>query len=126
MLGWLGPLGGLNRFVAPLVIRAVTDQTGIGAEALRPIDRIGALAAPVLVLAGTLDRYTPLAETSALFARAVQPKELWEVEGAGHEDLHAFAGARYEQRVGDFLACHLRAAARCATPLPALVSGEHR
>jgi hypothetical protein len=31
------------------------------------------------------------------------------VEDATHEDLHAFAGAMYERRVGEFLARHLRA-----------------
>jgi fermentation-respiration switch protein FrsA (DUF1100 family) len=111
---WLGPLGALNRWVAPIVIRQVSGEIGVGEEALRPIDRIGSADAPVFVLSGTRDAYTPLAEARALFARAQGPKEFWAVEGAKHEDLHAFAGAAYEQRVGAFLAKHLRARPRPA------------
>jgi len=30
------------------------------------------------------------------------PKSFWTVTGAGHEDLHAFAPAEYQRRVGGF------------------------
>ena len=105
---WLGPLGILNRVVAPLVIRGVSAEIGVGEDALRPIDHIGRVGAPVFVIAGTRDAYTPLGESRALFEQARDPKEFWAVEGAGHEDLYAFAGDIYEQRVGEFLAHHLR------------------
>ena len=111
---WLGPLGKLNRWVAPIVIRQVSAEIGVGEDALRPIDRIGSAGAPVLVLSGTRDSYTPLAEARALFAKAHGPKEFWAVEGAKHEDLHAYAGAAYERRVGAFLAKYLRDAPRPA------------
>ena len=111
---WLGPLAALNRWVAPIVIRQVSGEIGVGEEALRPIDRIGTANAPIFVLSGTRDAYTPLAEARALFARAQGPKEFWAVEGAKHEDLHAFAGAVYEQRVGAFLAKYLRERPRSA------------
>ena len=116
---WLGPLGMLTRVVAPLVIRGVSAEIGIGEDALRPIDHIGRVGAPVFVIAGTRDAYTPLGESRALFEQAREPKEFWAVEGARHEDLHAFAGDIYEQRVGEFLAHHLR-----TTPslLPSIVA----
>ena len=106
---WMGPLGGLKRVGAPVVLRGVSAEIGVREEALRPIDRIAALGAPVFVLSGTRDAYTPLAEARALFARAQGPKEFWAVEGAKHEDLHAYTGETYERRVGAFLAAHLRA-----------------
>ena len=111
LLAWVGPIGAA---LTPVLLRVVSGQIGVKPEALRPIDRIAQLAAPVLVAAGTADRYTTIAETRALFARAVSPKELWAVHGAGHVDLHAFAPAEYERRVGAFLASHLR---------PAVVAG---
>ena len=107
---WLGPFGILNRFFAPLVMRGARDQIGIGEHALRPIDHIGRLGAPVFVIAGTRDAYTPLGESRELFDQAREPKEFWAVNGARHEDLHAFAVDIYEQRVGEFLARHLRTA----------------
>jgi fermentation-respiration switch protein FrsA (DUF1100 family) len=80
----------------------------VRAAELRPIDRIGAVHAPLLLLAGTRDPYTPITEARALFAHATAPREMWEVEGATHEDLYAFDPPAYEQRVGRFLAAHLR------------------
>ena len=123
---WLGPLGRLNRWVAPLVIRQVSAEIGVQETALRPIDRIASAGAPVFVLSGTRDRYTPLAEAQALFAQARGPKEFWAVEGAKHEDLHAFAGETYEKRVGEFLARHLRDAPRRvgARSSPAIACSE--
>jgi alpha-beta hydrolase superfamily lysophospholipase len=106
---WLGPFGAP---LAPAFVRWYLPRaTGVRASDLRPIDRIGRLTSPVLLLAGTADRYTRIAESRRLFARAPEPKELWEVEGATHEDLHAFAPAEYERRILAFLARHLRAGA---------------
>ena len=103
--------------IAPRVMRGVSAEIGIGEDALRPIDFIGSVGAPVFVIAGSRDTYTLLDESRALFERACEPKEFWAVDGARHEDLHAFAGDIYEQRVGEFLARHLRA-------IPAIVSSQ--
>jgi fermentation-respiration switch protein FrsA (DUF1100 family) len=105
---WLGPLGAAGPALSPLLIWGVGAGVGVSDTALRPINRIGAVTAPVLVAAGTADRYTPLAESRALFARAPAPKEFWAVRGAGHEDLQAFAPAEYRRRVGGFLDRYLR------------------
>ena len=105
---WLGPLGFLSAAVGPALLDIVGPEIGVDDDLMRPIDVIGRVAAHLLMIAGTLDRYTPLREARALFARANAPKELWEVRGAGHQDLHAFARAEYEQRVGSFLSAHLR------------------
>lgn len=105
---WLGPLGFLGGAVTPALIQLVTPRIGVDADSLRPIDAIGRVNEPVLVIGGTEDGYTPLDETRALFDHAPQPKELWEVAGAGHEDLHAFAPREYERRVGEFLSAYLR------------------
>ena len=115
---WLGPIGTV---AAPALIRWLEPVVGFHPDALRPIDRIGAVRAPVFLLAGTADRYTLLAESRALFARAPAPKEFWPVEGAAHVDLHEFAGEEYERRVGAFLGRYLddtdaSAASRTAPP----------
>jgi fermentation-respiration switch protein FrsA (DUF1100 family) len=97
-------------------------QIGVTEEGLRPIDRIGCAKAPLLLIAGTEDEYTPMAESRALFERATAPKEFWAVEGAGHEDLHQFAPGEYERRVGTFLAAHLRRDSNTVAPLNGLQS----
>ena len=104
---WLGAVG---RALAENVLGWLFPREGVTPAHLRPIDRIHEQTAPVLVIAGTADRYTPLAESRALYARAREPKTLWEVDGADHVDLHAFAPAEYERRVEAFLARHLAGA----------------
>jgi alpha-beta hydrolase superfamily lysophospholipase len=108
---WLGPLGFLGRAVAPTLVELVSPRIGVEPERLRPIDAIARVDEPLLLIAGTADRYTHIEESRALFARARSPKEMWEVRGAGHEDLHDYSPLEYERRVGGFLVAHLRSQA---------------
>jgi fermentation-respiration switch protein FrsA (DUF1100 family) len=103
-------LGAFGRSIAPLYLRIGEIVTGIRREELRPIERMPHLTMPVFVMGGTLDPSTPIEETRAMFHAARGDRELWEVEGAGHLDLHAFAPEDYEQRVLAFLRRSLTAA----------------
>lgn len=105
---WLGPLGFISSGLTPVVIDAVAPRIGVRESELQPIERIDRVREPLLLIAGTRDRYTKLDEARALYARATAPKQFWAVRGAGHVDLHAFAPAEYERRVGTFLVAHLR------------------
>ena len=105
---WLGPFGFLGTAMTPLLIDLVAPRIGVDPGRLRPIDVIGEVRQPLLLIAGTEDQYTRLDESRALYARATSQKQLWEVSGAGHEDLHDYAPLEYERRVGDFLIAHLR------------------
>lgn len=100
-------LGTLGAKLAPILLWQLPLQLGISSEQLRPIDRISTLHAPVLIVAGTKDRHTSVAETKHIFAAASEPKELWLVEGAAHVDLHAFNPQAYESRVSNFLLKYL-------------------
>jgi pimeloyl-ACP methyl ester carboxylesterase len=105
---WLGPFAFIGRGMTPAVISMVGAQIGVREEELQPIARIGSIQAPLLLIAGTRDHYTPLAEAESLFAHAPHPKSFWAVDGAGHEDLRDFAPEEYERRVGTFLTRTLR------------------
>ncbi len=100
----LGPPG---RWLAPLLLWQLPLRLDVSESQLRPIDRIGALQAPVLIASGTHDEHTPLDEARRLHAAARSPKAFWAVEGAAHVDLQAFAPREYEARVIGFLAGHL-------------------
>jgi pimeloyl-ACP methyl ester carboxylesterase len=76
----------------------------INQRQLRPIDAMPGLRMPVMVAAGDRDLHTTIGETRRIFAGAAQPKALWEVPGAAHVDLYAYAPREYEERVGRFLA----------------------
>jgi fermentation-respiration switch protein FrsA (DUF1100 family) len=83
-------------------------RAGIEKEALRPIDRVGAIKAPKLFIAGAKDQHTKLDESREIFAAASEPKELWVVEAAGHVDVHQMAREEYERRILDFFEKRLR------------------
>ena len=106
----LGPVGA--KLLAPLFVAQVRPRIGAPTSALRPIDGIRRLASPVLVAGGTHDAKTPIAQTERLYAAARDPKELWKVEGAAHEDFLARDPAGYRERVLTFLRRHLDETAR--------------
>jgi len=101
----LGPVGA---HLVPLLLWQMSLRTGVHARDLRPIQNLPHIGAPVLIVSGTEDKHTTWAGTQRLFDSAVEPKELWRVEGAAHVDLHAFQPEEYERRTLRFLAKHLR------------------
>ncbi len=62
--------------------------------------------APVLIIGGALDVYTPPNETRAIYAAANQPKQLWIVPGASHDEVGDHP--EYEPRLEAFLARALK------------------
>lgn len=107
---YLGDWSGsaLTAVLSPALRILLPMTISVHPDALRPIDRIAAVGAPILVISGTADQNTTIEETRALFARAVSPKALHEIKGAGHVDLEAYDGARYWQGVLPFLEAHLK------------------
>ncbi len=80
----IGPLAPL---AAPLLEWQLRPRLGIAAAQLRPIDHIADLGAPVLIVAGARDEHTQIAESRAMFDRAREPKGLWVLPGAAHQDF---------------------------------------
>ncbi len=106
-------LGSLGAVFAPLLMVQMQSRLQIPEVRLRPIDRMAKIGAPVLIVNGSRDEYTPIGDARRLFAAAPDPKELWAVEGAGHVDLYAFEKTEYERRIGQFLDRYVR-----GTPAP--------
>ncbi len=73
-------------------------------DRLDSLAKIGAIAAPVLLLHGEQDQVVPIRFGRALFAAARDPKEMRIFPAAGHEDLDAHGVA---EAVLDFLERHL-------------------
>lgn len=105
-------VGVLSRALTPLMLVQLKARLGVGPESLRPIDSISQVNCPVLLLSGTADRHTTEAQTRALFAAAKDPKELWLVPGATHDDLYRFDPDGYAAHVVDFLDRNLAASVR--------------
>ena len=96
----LGPIGPL---LAPLLTTQLQLRLGLSDTQLRPIDHISLVGAPVLIISGTEDRHTTVAEAKRLFDAAREPKELWLIDGAAHVDFFNFARNAYEKRIAQFL-----------------------
>ncbi|MEX2214466.1 MAG: alpha/beta hydrolase [Phycisphaeraceae bacterium] len=98
-------------FVAPmfaeLLLMQIEPRLGIPRSALRPIDHIADLGCPLLVIAGSADEHTTLAESRRMFDAAVEPKAMMVVEGAAHVDLLEVSPGMYEKKVIEFLNVHL-------------------
>jgi fermentation-respiration switch protein FrsA (DUF1100 family) len=109
----------LGAAAAPLLLWQLPIRLGLSPKQLSPIDRIAAFKAPLLIASGSEDRHTTAAETRRIYAAAPEPKQLWMVPGAAHEDLHRYGAAEYERLVLAFLARYLRGAA----PAPAAAAG---
>ena len=100
--------GFLGRLATPLLTCQLRPRLGLGLDDLRPIEHAGKISTPKFFIAGTTDKLTTIEESKALFAVAAEPKQCWWLDGAAHVDMHAFARAEYERRVGEFLAQHLK------------------
>lgn len=96
-------LGALGAPLSRLLLWQLPLRLDIQPAQLRPIARVGSLGMPLLIVAGSADRHTTLAETERLYAAAAAPTSLWVVDGAAHVDLHGYATAEYERRIGAFL-----------------------
>ena len=107
---------GLGRVAGPLVTPLLTPAfevllppiLGVTPGELRPIDRVGSVRAPILILSGMEDDRTPPDETRALFDRASEPKQMWLVPGAAHVDLERHDPVAYWAHVLPFLQEHLQ------------------
>jgi uncharacterized protein len=100
-------LGGLAPLLAPLLLIQLGPRLDVSPADLEPIRSIDRLGAPVLVVAGSHDEHTTAAESDDLFQAAIEPKRLWVVDGARHQDLLAYDPAGYESQVIGFLRRYL-------------------
>ncbi len=97
---WAGPA---SSALLAAFRRQAPQRLGAPVDSVAPVRSIPRLGAPVLIASGSRDPFTPEAETRALFAAAAEPRRLWIVEGAGHEDLFAEDPAGYRAHVLAFL-----------------------
>lgn len=67
------------------------------------IEKVAALQMPVLFIHGTEDARVPASMSQVLYDTAPEPKQLYLVPGAGHNDVAKTAGADYMQVVQQFM-----------------------
>ncbi len=58
---------------------------------------------PLLLIAGTADHLTPIAQSEQLFSEASQPKEMIRIDGASHGDSVMMSSQLYKDGLADFM-----------------------
>lgn len=68
----------------------------------RSIEKVSRIDIPKFFIHGDCDETVPVELGEKLFAAASEPKELFIVRRAGHNDVHRFGGLRYLHRLSRF------------------------
>lgn len=100
----ISPLLGKTLF-RPASMTAVYEaekEGGFSADDVSPEKAVAARPFPILLICGTSDHRIPCRHAVRIYRAAKGPKELWEVQGAGHADAFGQAPAEYESRVLKF------------------------
>ena len=90
-------VGAVGYYLTSLFTWQIKPRLGISPEWLTPIRRMGLVQAPVMLIAGSEDRHTLLSESKRMYELAPEPKELWVIEGAGHENFADVKPAEYKE-----------------------------
>jgi pimeloyl-ACP methyl ester carboxylesterase len=101
MASLLTPIGGA--IGEPLLSLQSQPRYGVWPGRIAPIAAIHGFAGPVFVIGGADDRYTPPAETRALYDAAPNRKALWLVPGLAHGQVSNLHDAEWARRITGFL-----------------------
>ena len=74
-----------------------------GAHAYDSVNKLKEISCPLLVIHGERDMLIPVAEGLALYQAAGEPRELFIVRGAGHNEVSIVAGEAYGRTLRDWL-----------------------
>lgn len=92
------------------VVWVTEKRLGIGIDQVTPADYVSQLnPRPVLLLTGADDPHATPDDVARVFERCADPREFHLIPGAGHNDVDATGGERYQDLVLGFLDRHLRA-----------------
>lgn len=100
-------LGEFGKIFTSILTMQLKPQLGFSAEELKPIDHISTVHGAVLIIAGTDDKRTTIEQSRQLYAQGKEPKQIWEIQGAEHENFHNFTTEEYELKVLRFFDSYL-------------------
>lgn len=99
--------GVLQSVVSFALLVQLQPRLGISPRELRPVDAIGAIDCPVLIVGGGKDRHTTPTDTRRLFAAANEPKELVWFPELAHSNFARWRPEWYRETVVRFLEMQL-------------------
>lgn len=98
-------------YLRNLVIRRSEVIAHFKASAVSPLEAVRNVHVPIFFLHGTADNLIKARYTERVFANANEPKELWLIEGARHNDMAEVGGEEYYRRILGFFNRTLRSPA---------------
>ena len=96
-------------YLRNLVIRRSEHMAHFKASAVSPLESVKSVHVPIFILHGTADTLIDSRYSAMVFAAANEPKELWLIAGAQHNDMADVGGEEYMNRVLGFFERHLAA-----------------
>lgn len=91
------------RVLRPLLRFFAERETGIPAQAMRPVDEIGSISPrPVFIIQGAADATVSPNSAQRLYEAAGEPRTLWMEAGVGHIGMRAANPEAYDRRVLEF------------------------
>lgn len=109
ILNRLGRIGvpALAALGEPLLSYQAYLRYGVSPDLLSPVDGLRRFRGATLIIGGTQDRETSIADSRSLYASAKGPKMLWLVEGADHVEVSKLRSEVYRARLRRFFAATL-------------------
>ncbi|WP_137929791.1 alpha/beta hydrolase [Mesorhizobium comanense] len=103
---WRMPFNVLRGLQADVLLAQMPLRLGFSADDVRPVDRIGKIGKPLILLAGSRDPFIDRGQVTALHNAVPEAPLVW-FQGAGHVDLLRSDPARYRDAVLPFLSKNL-------------------
>lgn len=89
-------------YLRNLVIRRSEQIAHFKASLVSPVEAVKQVHVPLFVMHGTADNKIPSSASELVFRNAHEPKELWLIPGARHNDMVEKGGEEYFTRIVDF------------------------
>lgn len=89
-------------FLRNLVIRRSEQIAHFKASAVSPLDAVREVRVPLLIIHGTADTLIRHSYSELLYRNANEPKELWLIPDARHDNMADIGGEEYVERIIGF------------------------
>ena len=94
-------------YLRNIVIKRSEYLAGFTANDVSPIEAVKQIHVPIFLLHGTEDNLIKYNYSEKVYNAANQPKELWLIPGARHNDMMEVGGEEYTRRITEFFEEHL-------------------
>jgi len=89
-------------YLRNLVIKRSEQMAHFKASLVSPVEAVKQVHVPLLIMHGTADNKIPSSASELVFRNAHEPKELWLIPGARHNDMVEKGGKAYFDRIVSF------------------------